>query len=278
MTKRRAVLYLLSTAFVWSSAGVLIKSVGWNSVAISSSRGLVAAVVLWLLLPGGLSPRKLGAAHWISGAALALQAIAFTASTVMTTAACAITLLFSAPVWVAFLAPIFLKERTAALDWAFVAGIFGGMLLFFAGGLSPRSLTGAGLGALSGLLFAVQAVTLRTIRDRSPGSSMILGSLITFALGVPFWGPPWPDFAGVFAIVVMGAFQVGFSYYLYAIAIPFVTSLELVMITMIEPILNALLAFLILGELPGPHALAGGVIVVAGVGVWSVLKTRQERR
>jgi drug/metabolite transporter (DMT)-like permease len=275
MNKGRAVGYLLATAVLWSSAGVLIKGVGWNPVAITSARGLVAAVTLWILLPGGLKPRALASGHWISAWALAFQSLCFTASTVMTTAACAITLLFSAPVWVAFLAPLFLKERTAPSDWGFVAAIFGGMLLFFAGGLSLRSLTGAGLGACSGLFFAVQAVSLRTVKDRSPGSSLILGNLLAFAMGAPFWQPPWPDLGGIVAILVMGAFQVGLSYYLYAISIPYVTSLELVMITMIEPVLNGVLAYLIISELPGPHAITGGIIVVGGVGAWGVLKSRR---
>ncbi|MDR1040330.1 MAG: DMT family transporter [Deltaproteobacteria bacterium] len=276
MTKGKAVAYLLATAVLWSSAGVLIKSVGWNPAAISSSRGLVAAATLWILLPGGLRPRELGPAHWISGVSVALMSVCFTASTLMTTAACAITLLFSAPVWVAFLAPAFLRERTAPLDWAFVAAIFGGMLLFFAGGLSARSLAGAGLGALSGLLFAVQAVSLRKIKDRSPGASLILGNLLAFAVGALFWRPPWPDWGGVLAIFAMGAFQVGLSYYIFAVSIPYVTSLELVVITMIEPVLNGLLAFLILGEFPGRYALAGGVIVLSGVGSWSWLKSRRD--
>ncbi|MDR1082074.1 MAG: DMT family transporter [Deltaproteobacteria bacterium] len=275
MTKGKAVVYLLATAVLWSSAGVLIKSVGWNPVAITSARGLVAAVTLWILLPGGMRPREIASGHWVSAWALALLSVCFTASTVMTTAACAITLLFSAPVWVAFLAPMFLKERTAPSDWAFVAAIFGGMLLFFAGGLSVRSLAGAGLGACSGLFFAIQAVSLRTVKDRSPGTSLILGNLLAFAMGAPFWRPPWPDLGGIAAILVMGAFQVGLSYYLYAISIPFVTSLELVMITMIEPVLNGLLAFLVISEVPGPHALVGGVIVVGGVGAWSFLKGRR---
>jgi drug/metabolite transporter (DMT)-like permease len=277
ITRRRAILYLLATAVLWSSAGVLIKNSDWNPAAIASSRSLVAAIVLWALLPGGLRPKELGAAHWISGGAFALMCIAFTASTVMTTASCAITLLFSAPVWVAFMAPAFLGERTSLRDWAFVAGIFGGMLLFFAGGLAPRSLAGAGLGVLSGVFFAIQAVSLRIIRDRAPGASMILGNLLAFGLGAAFLRPFWPGWETALAVFAMGAFQVGLSCYLYAVAIPYVTSLELVVITMLEPILNTLWAFLLIGEKPGPHALAGGVIVIAGVGIWSAFKGRAPR-
>jgi drug/metabolite transporter (DMT)-like permease len=103
---------------------------------------------------------------------------------------------------------------------------------------------------------------------------MVFGNYAAFLLFLPFWGPPWPNWMEIMSIFAMGVFQVGFSYYLYAIALPYVGALEFVMITMLEPILTPVITFAVIGEKPGKFALLGGVIVIAGVVVWSALKNR----
>jgi drug/metabolite transporter (DMT)-like permease len=72
----------------------------------------------------------------------------------------------------------------------------------------------------------------------------------------------------------MGVFQVGFSYYLYTLAIPFVSSLELLMIMMLEPVLTPIITFTVIGERPGRFALVGGLVVILSVCVWTWLQNR----
>jgi drug/metabolite transporter (DMT)-like permease len=138
-------------------------------------------------------------------------------------------------------------------------------------------LVGNILATVCGFFFAVQVVTLRKIKDNSPGAAVIFGNYAAFLIFLPFWGAPWPSLTDVFSIFAMGVFQVGFSYYLYVVALPYVSALELVMITMLEPILTPIITFMVIGEEPGKFALLGGVIVIAGVIVWSVLKNRPKR-
>jgi drug/metabolite transporter (DMT)-like permease len=163
------------------------------------------------------------------------------------------------------------------MDWSFVAIIMGGMALFFADHLSPAGLVGNILATVSGFLFAVQVMSLRKIKDKSPGAAMVFGNYAAFLMFLPFWRPPWPDWIEIMSIVAMGVFQVGFSYYLYLIALPYVSALELVMITMLEPVLTPVITFIVLREEPGKFAQLGGVIVITGVIVWSVLKNRPSR-
>jgi len=52
---------------------------------------------------------------------------------------------------------------------------------------------------------------------------------------------------------------------LYSTAIKHITALEAVLIPVVEPILNPLWVFLVMGEAPGRWALVGGAIVLAAV-------------
>jgi drug/metabolite transporter (DMT)-like permease len=52
----------------------------------------------------------------------------------------------------------------------------------------------------------------------------------------------------------------------------------MVLVTMIEPILCPVWAYLFIGEVPGRYAFAGGIVVIGAVTLWGVLKALDERR
>jgi drug/metabolite transporter (DMT)-like permease len=247
-------------------------------MAIGSTRGLLAGFFLFFCfggLKGKFKFKEFTKVHFLAGLSMALLSLSLTVAMKYTTAANAIVLNYSAPIWVALLAPWLLREKTQGRDWFFIAIIFGGILLFFVGGLSPMGFFGNICGVISGFFFATQAICLRFIKKGSPAMAMTLGAFLTFLIGLGFWGPPWPDLRSVFYLLILGVFQLGCAYCLYSLASPYVKSLELVVVTMIEPILNPLWVFLLLGEKPGPFAILGGIIVIAGVLVWSFGKHRQ---
>jgi drug/metabolite transporter (DMT)-like permease len=277
MSKKMAIFYLLVTAVLWSSAGILIKSVSWHPLAMVSARGLLAGLTLWFFLREQIVWKSLTIAHGVSGLSLTFLSCGFIGAMRFTTAANAIVLFFSAPIWVALLAPLIVKERTSLMDWTFVAIIIGGMILFFVDTLSPEGLFGNILAIISGFFFALQVVSLRKVSKSSPGLALVFGNFVAFIAFLPFWAPPWPDWTEIMCLFAMGVFQVGFSYYLYTIALPFVSSLELVMITMLEPVLTPIVTYFVLGEKPGRFALLGGFIVILGVIIWSVLKNRHNK-
>jgi drug/metabolite transporter (DMT)-like permease len=241
-------------------------------MAIASARGLFAGITMFFCaggLRGSFKIRELTAVHFLAGISLALLSSFFITAVKFTTSANAIVLNYSAPIWVAILAPFLLKEKTSGRDWFYVTVIIGGMVLFFFGGLSPVGLLGNVFAIVSGFFYATQAMCLRYLKSCSPASALILGNFLTFFVGLGFWGPPWPDLESVFYLLVLGVFQLGFTYYIYAEVSPYLNSLELLVMTMIEPILNPVWVFWVLGEKPGPYALIGGLIVVSGVLVWS---------
>ena len=206
-------------------------------------------------------------------AAVAYAACTFTfvSATKLTTAANAILLQYTAPVWVALLGAWLLGERTSKSDWIAIGVTFVGMALFFADGLQLSGVWGNAIGAFSGLSFAAMAILMRKQKHGSVTESIILGNLIAGLVGLPFIvaAPPLAT-SGWIALFVLGVVQLGVSYALYSRAIKHVTALEAVLIPVIEPILNPVWVMVFIGEKPGPLALCGGVLVLAAV-TWRAL-------
>lgn len=263
MSHRSAVLLLLITAVLWSLGGVLIKSVDWPSMAKAGARSGIACVVLWAWLRRPQftwSLTQLGAALAYAG-----TVSLFVIANDRTTAANAIFLQYTAPIYVALLGPWLLGEPARRIDWLCIAIALAGIALFFRDQFSPRGLSGILVALGSGLSFATMVIFLRKEREGSPASALLLGNLITAAIGLPFAiGHPLP-MAQAGALMFLGVVQLGIPYILYSIAIRRVTALEAILIPMLEPILNPIWVALARGEVPGPWSLAGGALVLGAV-------------
>jgi drug/metabolite transporter (DMT)-like permease len=270
LSRSQAVAMLVVTATLWSLGGLFIKIVPWHPLAIAGTRSAIAALLFLALIR---RPRWQGSVAQIGGAvAYTVTVISFVAATKLTTAANAILLQYTAPVYVAILGAIILKEKTRLYDWFTVIVVMGGMALFFMDELMPGHLAGNLLSILSGLSFALMVICLRLQKNESPLESVLLGNILTALVGLPFiLAQPVLSLAGWGAIVVLGVFQLGLSYVLYTVAIKFVTALDGILIPVVEPILNPVWVLLFLGEAPGPWALAGGLIVLVAVTVRCLL-------
>lgn len=262
--RTRSLIFLALTALLWSVGGLLIKSVDWNPIAIAGTRSAIASVLIAAVLR---RPKVTWSFAQIGGAlSYAATVILFVTANKLTTAANAILLQYTAPIYVALFGAWFLKERTGWLDWAVIAAVFGGMSLFFLDELSSGHFWGNIIAILSGLSFAGMVLFMRRQKHESPLESVLLGNLLTAFIGLPFmFQGPLPQVSGWVALSLLGLFQLGISYILYASAIKHVTALEAILIPVIEPLLNPVWVFLLLGERPGPWALLGGVVVIVAV-------------
>ena len=272
--RTKAWLLLAVTAVMWSLGGLLIKSVDAHPLAIAGVRGGIAAIVMLVVL-------KKPQINWSLaqvGAALAYSAttILFVSANKTTTAANAILLQFTAPIYVAFLAAWLLKEKTRLYDWLAVLIVMGGMVLFFLDNLSTQRVLGNIIAAASGVSFAFFTVFMRMQKDGSPLESVFLGNILTAVIGLPFLSQSVPNTNGWLLLIMLGVVQLGIPYILFAKAIKHATALEATLIPIIEPLLNPLWVFLILGETPGVLALTGGVIVIATVTIRCIMAVLAE--
>lgn len=251
----------------------MIKSVNWPPLAVAGGRGLIAA--LFLLATNRGLRFHFSRVQLLGAVGYAACTITFCVATKLTTAANAILLQYTAPVWIALFGAWFLGERATRADWLTIAAVLGGMTLFFADNLELANLLGNSLAALSGICFAGMTIALRKQKDTSASESIILGNLLAFGVGLPWIvGAPMLSPGGWLALALLGTVQLGVSYWLYARAIKHVTALEAVLIPVIEPILNPVWVLLATGEKPSRLALVGGVIVLTAVTLRAVASVR----
>jgi drug/metabolite transporter (DMT)-like permease len=271
--RQLAVLALIGTAVLWSIGGLLIKTVQWNPFGIAGGRSLIALVVF---LPFLRKCRFKFTFEMIAAAvAYSLTTLLFTGANKLTTAANAILLQYTAPVFVMLLGSILLKERLTKIDVWCVAGVTAGLARFVVEGIGGGHLLGDLMALCSGFTFACLAVFMRKQKDANPMESVILGNLINAVICLPVGLVISRPQGGLEWLVVLGLVQLGFSYLLYSFAIRHVSALQTILLTVLEPLLNPVWVFLATGERPGWLALAGGAIVLGMVILHAVLKNRE---
>lgn len=272
-----SLLLLVMTAVLWSFGGLLIKLVQWNPVAIAGMRSLIAAIIMLAIIRRPRLPRSLPQIAGILG--YTGTVVMFVLSNKLTTAANAILLQYTAPVYVALLGAWFLKERVSKADWLTIFLVVGGMLLFFVEDLKAGGLAGNIIALLSGVSFAITIVSLRSQKSASPLETVFWGNVLTAVISIPFMIGPLPSAKSWVGLLLLGIFQLGLSYILYTVAIKKVTALEGILIPVIEPIMNPILVLIVLGEIPGIWSIAGGSLVLVSITVRCVLSvTRPANR
>jgi drug/metabolite transporter (DMT)-like permease len=262
MQHRKAILILFVTALIWSLGGLLIKSVPWSPLAVASARSLIAAAFLLVVL----RPRKIS----LSGLTLMTAVcsagctILFVVATKMTTAANAILLQYSAPIWVALFGAWILREHPTRLDWIVIVSTLCGIGLFFADKLSFDHFVGNVIALISGVFFGFIAILMRKQKGPTSFDSILLGTLLGGIVCSPaLLSVSALDTRGWLALLLLGTIQLGLGYLLYAWATRHVSALEAVLIPVIEPILNPVWVMLAYSEKPSNWALVGGAIVLA---------------
>ncbi len=259
----RGVGLALAAGVLWSLGGLLIKWVEWNPLAISGARSAIAAVMILAVVR---RPRITWSVAQVGGAmAYAATVILFVAATKLTTAANAILLQYTSPVYAALFGWWFLGERVTWGDWVTIAVIIGGMLLFFLDRLTVGGMWGNVLALASGITFAGLATLLRKQKDGSPLESVLMGNVLTALIGLPFMFQGAPGGSTWVGLILLGVFQLGLSYVLYSEAVKRITALEAILVPVVEPILNPIWVLLVMHEAPGRWAILGGVVVLSAV-------------
>ena len=282
---RRGVLLVAGAALLWSSSGLFIKALPQGAPQITFVRSVVAAATILLVLrfrgvraPLRFDPTTLAAAFAYAG----LLGF-FVAGTKLTTAANAIFLQFTAPIYLVFLEPWVFKRRIVPRDLAAVALCVGGISCFFIGKLEAGHLAGNLMGLASGLCLALFTLLMKLKRERDPGTdpigAVVLGNLLAALIFAPVALPGLrATVSEAMALLYLGVFQIGIAYLLFNAGMRHLTATASVVVATLEAVLNPVWVYFGVGERPSPWALLGGVTVV-GVIVWYGLPgSRDEAR
>jgi drug/metabolite transporter (DMT)-like permease len=268
-------LLLVVTAVLFSTGGVAIKAIALSAWQIACFRSAVAAAALLLLVPQARRGWTWRMAP--VSAAYAATLVAFVLANRLTTAANAIFLQSTAPLYVFLLAPWLLRERLQRSDAVYIMAVAGGLALFFIGrepavATAPAPERGNLFALASGVTYAFVLLGLRWLgRDqrRDCGlATVALGNILAFLAALPMaaggsMGRSLPGAADVAVILYLGIAQIGLAYFCLTRAMRRVTAFEATAILLLEPALNPVWVWLVHGEKPGGWALAGGSLILS---------------
>jgi drug/metabolite transporter (DMT)-like permease len=269
-------------ALLWSSSGLFIKVLNLGAMQIAFARSLVAALTIAAVvaLRGGRPFPRPNGLSLICALSYAGVLILFVAATKLTTAANAIFLQFSAPIYLVFLEPWVTGRSIQRRDLVAVSLCMGAMSLFFLGRLSAGSFSGNVLGVISGLCLALFSLTLKLQRERHPDmdpiAAIILGNLLVAILCAPMalrgFHPTLPQAS---ALLYLGVFQIGIAYLFFNAGMRHLSATAAVVTGTLEAVLNPVWVFLGIGERPSPWALAGGVMILLTIAWYTAGSRRQ---
>lgn len=280
VTKAR--LQVLGAAFLFSTGGAAIKATDFNNWQVAAFRSGIAAAAILALLPAARRVRDWRI--WLVAVAYAITLIAFVTANKLTTAANAIFLQDTAPLYLLLASPWLLKERVTRRDLAVLGVMAAGMALFFVGeqrvsATAPDPIKGNVVAVVSAVTWAVTIGGLRWLESRQAGgepgmATVALGNTMAFLLclplAVPVEGAQVGDWA---AVAYLGLFQVGLAYVLLTRGVRQVPAFEVSLLILIEPALNPLWAGLMHSEWPGTLAGVGGALIL-GASAWQLLLRR----
>ena len=268
-TRKVAIAALLLTAFLWSTAGIgfrLLTTVS-NGLAISGYRSFFA-VLFYIAVFRSLP--KMESNKWFKIGIIAYTVVTtlFVVSNTLTTAANAIVLQYTAPIFVCLYLFFIFKKPIPRYDIVATIIIFTGICVFFVDSLTlhvnPAMTLGNTLAVVSGAAFGLIAIVLGQISKYQ--NVLIFGNLLNVIIAVPFMIlNPIGSFLDLGILIYLGFIQIGLSYLLFSFAATKVSPLELILISALEPILNPIWVFLFDGQAPTLLSLFGGVIIICTI-------------
>ncbi|NLB90130.1 MAG: EamA family transporter, partial [Clostridiales bacterium] len=279
-TAKHGALEMALCAVLWSISGVFIKQIPWNPMVIAGFRALLAAGVLFIYMKVKKFPFIVSYRVFVIGSFLCMNNFLIMAANKLTTAANAIVLQYTAPVFLLIYEAFINRQPIRKGDVIAVTVTLSGIILFFFDQLAPGAMLGNILAVLAGVAFAGMMASTGGVTNHTRMSGLVAGQLATAVIGIPFiffFGAPL-TFPAVGSILVLGIFQVGIPYILYNLATQTCSPIACSLLAALEPILNPVWVFLFVGEIPGKTALWGGVLVVLSISCWSIWDYRLQKK
>jgi drug/metabolite transporter (DMT)-like permease len=277
--KNIAIAQMLICAALWSTAGIFIKMIPWNPFVISGIRSLISTIVVAVYMRVAKVPLVFTRKSVFTGVALFLTFTCFVTANKLTTAANAIVLQFTAPVFIMLFSAVFMGRKFSRGDVVTVVMTMAGISLFFFDKLGTGHLLGNVFGIIAGMTMAAMYIGIGAGQGPERITGVLIANTLAFIAGIPFIITTKPEFSAlpVLYIVLLGVFQLGIPYILLSMAAEHCPPLACSLLGALEPLLNPLWVFIFNGEAPGVFALAGGVIVIATITLWCVFNDRKAK-
>jgi len=279
----RGALLITAAMFIFSGIGPFVRAVDLPAaVIICCTSGLSALLLLgWFMVRGALSSLGIrGVRVWLFVSALSLfgNVFCFFLAYRLTTMANAVITHYTAPIFAALLAPVLLAEkRERVTGLALIISTAG--LILIAGDVAPgpAHLAGTALGLLSGLFYGISIVVgKRLVRSCPPTVIMLYQSSILSCMALPFaLSSSWqPSAASLLMLLAYALIACLLAPVLYLRGLRHVEAQHAGILAYSELLFVVLLGF-VLGEKPGVHVIAGGILIA--ISGWIVLRAESRR-
>lgn len=272
------ILEMITCAMLWSIAGIFIKLLPWHGFAVASLRSLIAGLTIAVYIALKHYRFVFNRHTLLAGVLAGSVYICFATANKLTTAANAIVLQFTSPVFILIFSAIFFHQKIRKGDLAVVLVVLGGITLFFFDQLGPSTVAGNFVAIAAGMFMAGMFMAVGNLEPEARFSAIVIGQAFAFLVGLPvvIMTRPVLTPVTVFSILALGIFQLGLSYVLYVKASATCPALACCLLGAVEPLLNPVWVMIFDGERPGSFALIGGVIVIFAVTAWCIWDGKQK--
>lgn len=275
--QKRGTFFVLLASLLFSIGGLCVKLIPWSALSINGARNLVGVLVIGLYLLVSRHRLKWNLPVLLGALSTFGTTTLYTVANKLTTAANAIVLQFTAPVFVILFMIFLFHVKPQKLDVLTCGVVLFGVLLFFIDGLRAGNMLGNLVAVLSGVCYA--GVFLMNASEKADAlSSVFFGQLAAAVIFTPFClGETDFSPAPMLALFALGALQVGLAYIFLSLGIRTTPPVTASLITGLEPVLNPVWVALFYGECISPTALAGAVIVIGAIVGYNVLKSKRSK-
>lgn len=270
---------IIAAILIWSSLGIFIRKIDLPNQAIIYYTSVIAGAIQFtvLLLTGLLKREKKKADSGKGAVYLFLAPLCFIANTMLfyfafrnTTIANAVLTHYTAPIFVAVMAPILLKEKISKSAWMaialssfglwFILGSKGGGIASLS---SDRETLGILAGAMSGLAYAFLILVIRKAAPLFSAlfitfvqNGIVALLLLPFVYSIPLTIDMLPF------LITLGIVHSTIAPLLYVQGLQSVKANEAAILGYFEPVGATVLAYIFFSEVPGAAALLGGSLIL----------------
>lgn len=261
----RGRLLVLVAGILWSLAGVFIKSLELHPLTIVFYRSLFASFFFLFFVR---------AKCWTVSFPLLLSVVSYTSAisffvwaNKLTTAANAIVLQYTAPIFVFLFVRLWFREAISRNNLTTLFLGMAGVGIIYGGSAGQPDSAGVMMAILSGFLFSVYMINLRFLTNVQPVYLTLVNNLVCWLTLLPLVQSQLALSLGeAMALAIMGVIQLGIPYFLFSKGLETISLQEASLIVLIEPVLNPIWVALVVGEVPSTATFLGGGIILLGLG------------
>jgi drug/metabolite transporter, DME family len=261
---QKGISFVFIAGLLWSTGGLFIKLISLTAMQLAFFRCTIAAITFGIIFRKRiLLLNKLALVNSVFYAGIL---ITFVIATKTTTAANAIFLQSTAPIYVLIFEPIFNKTKYERINIITVAVCMVGMLLFFVGKIEPGHLEGNIIALCSGVAFASFFLGMKKNDPKFQSSSIFYGNILVAIISIPFlFSLETLTTSDLWMVTFLGVFQIAIAYAFFSAGLKRIYAVEASIISMIEPVLNPVWVIIGYGEVPSITAIIGGLIILGSI-------------